>query len=210
MATNKPAGFRLPDVAGVVGASAVFLAFYLLLSLPLWLSAAAGLAVFAGIGLIFRPNRFRVGKISVTDEAAYRSVESVVGDGYQKMDELRSYVKTVRSPAVSAQVAHICEVGDKIFNYIQQNPGKVRGARRFFSYYLGTACNILARYTVIERQGLDSEDIRQSLQKAEHTLRLLSDAVEHQLENLVQNDVFDLESEIAALESTIKSEDTPG
>lgn len=200
----------LSDILCPVGGIAAFLASYFPLALPLWLSALAAAAVFLAVALIFRPNRFRLGKIQTENEAEYRSLESIIGDGYQRIDELHGYVRKVRNPAVSAQVAKICSVGDKIFGYIQKNPQKVRGARLFFTYYLDTTCNILNRYCELESQGVNAPEIAQSMARAEHTIGLLAQAVEKQLANLLQNDVFDLETELSLLEQTIKSESGQG
>lgn len=196
----------LSDIACPAAGIGVFLVFYWVLNAALLLSAAAAAVTFAAVALLFRPNRFRFGRIQVGNEAEYRSVESIIGDGYQKMEELRGYAKTIREPSVAAQVLRIGAAGDKIFGYIQKNPGKVRGARRFFTYYLDTACAILGRYGELERQGVKSPEISQSMARAARAVGLLADAVEKQLANLLQNDVFDLETELAALEETMKSE----
>ncbi|ADU27781.1 5-bromo-4-chloroindolyl phosphate hydrolysis family protein [Ethanoligenens harbinense] len=193
------------DILLPAAAVLFFIVLYLLFAISLWLSIVLSAVFLAGLYFVSSPNRFRIGKITVEDASEYQSIESIVGDGYEKLAELKGYVKKLKSPVMAGYAQQICQTGDKIFEYIQKNPGKVRGARAFFSYYLGTSCTIFEKYCGIEAQGLDSPEIRDSMKKAEDVAKLLVGCYQKQLENLIQGDVFDLETEINVLRKTIQS-----
>lgn len=197
--------FQVRDVLLPIAAAVFFVVLYLIVGVSLVLSIIFAVVFLVGLYYMSGPNRFRIGKITVENEAEYKSIESIIGDGYEKLAEMKGYVKKLRNSAMAGYAIQICQTGDKIFDYIQKNPDKVRGAREFFSYYLGTSCSIFKKYCAIEAQGLYSPEIRNSMTKAEETAKLLVECYQKQLGKLIEGDVFDLETEINVLRKTLQS-----
>lgn len=194
------------EVAVSAAVSLVFL--LLLFAFRFHFLAAALIAalLYLAVSLIRKPNRFRIGKIEVGSEDDFKALQATIGEGYQKMDEIREMEKKISDREIRGKVSQIIAAADKIFAYLEKNPDKIRAARRFFSYYLETTGKILTRYLELSSPGIRSDEISQTLSKVSNILSVIETAFEKQLATLMSNDRMDLESEISLLENTIKME----
>ena len=194
------------EVLIALAAAGGFLVLIFALRFPFWVGAGLGVLFYIALSLLTRPNRFRVGKIEAGDAETFKTLEAIVGDGYQKLDEIRRLRDAIRDPGVQAKVDRISASAGRIFSYLEKNPDRVKSAKRFFSYYLDTTCTILSKYAEISAQGAASDDIARTLAKAEGILGTIGEAFDKQLSSLMENDVMDLDAEISLLENTIRME----
>ena len=119
----------------------------------------------------------------------------------------RSTASMIPLASVKEKASLVYDKADKVLKYLEQNPQKIRLARKFFSYYLETAANILKRYLELSSRELQSTDIQRVLVRAEEVLTIMAGAFDKQLASLVQNEVIDLEVEVRVLKSTLESEE---
>ena len=96
--------------------------------------------------------------------------------------------------------------GARILTYLEENPDKIKLARRFFTYYLDTAAKLLARYVDFQNTGLHSEEVMEILCKTAESLPVLNKAFEKQFTHLMQGELLDVEADIELLKSTLKME----
>ena len=88
----------------------------------------------------------------------------------------------------------------------EENPDKIKLARRFFTYYLDTAAKLLTRYVDFQETELHSGEVADILQKTAEALPVLNSAFEKQFAHLMQGELLDIEADIELLKSTLKME----
>lgn len=180
--------------AGVLGGT-VFLVFFLVLSVPLWVSLLiAGASFGAGFLLVPRP------------QAADPDLSGALTEGRKKLAGLRRLGAQLNQPTVATEVATIAHVADRILGEAATDPRSLKKARPFLTYYLDSTVKILDLYRSLKSQGLEDEEIARTLARVEGMLRTIREAFEKLLARLLADDVLDLDTEIALLEQTIKME----
>lgn len=182
-------------MAGILG-GAVFLVFFLVLNLPLWLSALIAAAAF-GAGFLLTPR---------AAAPADPDLSGALAEGRKKLSGLRRLGSGLDQPTMAAEVAAIAQVADRILDEAAGDPRSLKKARPFLTYYLDSTVKILDLYTGLKGQGLEDEDIARTLARVEAMLRTIREAFEKLLARLLADDVLDLDTEIALLEQTIKME----
>ncbi|MFR8251565.1 MAG: 5-bromo-4-chloroindolyl phosphate hydrolysis family protein, partial [Anaerovoracaceae bacterium] len=75
-----------------------------------------------------------------------------------------------------------------------------RKLRSFLDYYLPTTLKMLRKYRDLERQEVRGENIGTTMRKIEEMMDKVTAGFEKQLDNLYQNDMLDITSDIAAME----------
>jgi 5-bromo-4-chloroindolyl phosphate hydrolysis protein len=195
---------RYRDIAAGAMGAAGFSAFYLALglNLPLALGLAAGAA--GATWLMMSGVSFRGVEIANTPEMSAEEIQAMLEAGEKRANDIQQAVKAISDPEFVAGVGQILVTVRKIFDYLAKNPGRIKRARKFLSYYLDTTLFIVNSYA--DLQGSDDPDIVESRKKLLDILGTIKAAFEKQYAVLLQNDVLDIDAEIEVLRSSLKSE----
>ena len=195
----------LPGVlAGLIG-GAVFLLLRLVLEVPVfWSLLGAAGGTVAGFLLFGR--RRPEGFVLPGSGADRQLAEEAVREGRARLEELKRTIGRIPDKPVRDRAEAIAAVAERILEDIRQDPKDVRPARQFLSYYLDATVRVLGKYVELGAHGEPSEAVRASLRRVEGNLELLRSAFEKQLGRLLEDDVLDLDTEIALLEKTIRLE----
>ncbi len=190
--------------SGIVGGAA-FLVFFLLLDTGFIVSLAVAFAGYLGVSLILTPEKTRELEFRL-DGLNAESIRNTIDEGKQKVNRMREYCLEIDRPKVRKKVERICIAADNIFDDFKKDPKDIKAARKFLSYYLDAAINIIGKYTELSSRRVVSQGVENSLAKVEEMLETLGDTFERQLHKLLEDDILDLDTEISLLEKTIKSE----
>ena len=189
-------------VAGVLGGTA-FAALLILFGSVGW--AAAGAAAAYGAGHLISRSRpkTRTFKVNGVTEA---QLEAALKDGTAKVNELHKAASKIRSQPVRHKVTGLVYTAKQIIADIKDDPKDLKRARPFLNYYLDATIMIVRRYASLSAGGVESPEIRSSIERVESLLDMLQTAYEKQLAVLLEDDVMDLETELEVLERTIRME----
>jgi len=203
---SKKSGLWGDIAAGIVGGT-VFILVYLYLRISLAISLGLTLIAYIGSIMVFTPSQKerRAGEIGMDTETLEFLTETI-DDGIEKLKKIEGYAKKIQSPVVKAKISEIITIAGKIFDNLKKHPNDVRAARKFLSYYLGAIVKILERYIDISCVDFDCSETRDVSDKLENVMDVVKAAFEKQLARLLEDDIFDLETEISLLERTIKTE----
>ena len=204
MSRVRPLKQPVLDLSSGVIAAVLFLVLVYVLNIALWMAAVIALLSFVSVVMLFRPTPREVNIELDAETRDYQ--EKTVWDGYQKLGQIGRCIDQITTAPVREKAERIRQSITKILDYLKKNPGKVKHAHSFFTYYLETTALILQKYLELSGQKLNDPEIAGTLQKVEGLLDTLADSFDKQLSRLMENEVMDLESEISLLESTIKSE----
>ena len=189
-------------LSGII-ASALFLALLFGLKAGLIVSVLAGGATYALFAfLILKKRIVRIVAEGVTQE----DVDAALAEGDEKVRGLEAQLTHVKDESVASPVRRIVTGANAIYSDIRKEPKNIKQARKFITYYMDTAGYLVSRYIEISQDKSYVENGDALIQKVAGTLNNLADAFVKMKSKLMQNDLFELETEIKVLEQTIKSE----
>ncbi len=124
----------------------------------------------------------------------------------RQVDKILSTASSIGKPAVRDEVVGLCATADQIIAELASQPRKLDAARGFLTYYLDAAQRIVEGYVNLAKRGGSAPEITQTLARAEASLKVVQEAFDRQLANVLEDRAMDLDSEIELLERTVRSE----
>lgn len=192
-------------LAGTVAGLAVFFLLWLGLSWNLIVAGILAIGTYAGVFLITKP-ALKIGEIRVDTLPDGNELKELLLEARKDMEEIEKASKQISNQEMRFECQKLYNTGVGIMKYLEKNPDSIKSARRFLTYYLDTAAQILNKYLPFQNSGLETDEVRRVRNSTEKALPILNKAFEEQFTKLMQNDIFDIESDIKLLEMTLESE----
>ena len=192
-------------LVSALAASVVFLVLFLLLHWNLILCILLCVGIYFGLFFLLKPSR-KIAGVNVESVPGGGEIRKLLDDAQADLTEIDQAIKAIADPSAKDDALTLHATGAKILAYLEENPDKIRLARRFFTYYLDTAAKLLERYVDFQNTGLRSEEVKKILQKTAQALPALNNAFEKQFTRLMQGELMDVEADIELLKSTLKME----
>lgn len=134
----------------------------------------------------------------------HEGVVEAIREAEAQVAEIVRVGQTVSKPEVREAVGELCRTAEQILDELRREPRKVSLSRGFLTYYLEAANRIVWGYAELSRRGVDSPEVRRTLFQAEASLAEVQRAFERQLADLVEQQLLELDTEIALLEKTVQ------
>ena len=192
-------------VAGIV-AGAIFLVFLVLLNLSWIVALVVAIVGYGGALLLLSDARGRRTTVVYPQGITAETVNRAIEEGRAQVQEIRRSAAAVPKADVRQKIEALCASAERIFDDLPKDPKDVPAARQFLTYYLDATGKIVRRYSELASVPAKSTQIKDTLAKVESSFDLIQLAFDRQLSRLLQDDVLDLDSEIALLEKTISME----
>jgi hypothetical protein len=139
-----------------------------------------------------------------------RSIDQATAEVLQparrQVDAILRTAGAIGKPSVRDEVVRLCATADQIIAELASQPRKLDAARGFLTYYLDAAQRIVDGYVNLGQRGSSTPEISQTLERAEGSLKVVQQAFDRQLANVLEDRALDLDSEIELLERTVRSE----
>ncbi len=119
---------------------------------------------------------------------------------------LKGLMVQVKDSAIRKKISSILETIKEIYSIFEDEPREINRGRLFIDHYLNAAIKIVRKYVAFTKYKDRSESARKSIENIEKNLDMISTGFENQLEKLLQHDEMDIDVEIKALKSALKSE----
>lgn len=182
-----------------------FLFIFLGMKWHVLVAALIAVLLYFALYLFLKPVQ-RIGRVNVEDLKGGAELHQLMSEAQDDMRAIYTASQTVKDEDIKHKAARLHAFGNSILNYLSQNPDKISGSRRFFSYYLDTGANILTKYMKLAGSNPDSEQVRRLTPQTSQALDHLYQAFMGQFSKLMQNELMDVEADIELLEKTLKME----
>jgi len=180
----------------------VFYTFFPMIFLSLLISVLGFYAAWKILGLFLGKKEEKSDKIPQVEKRH----NEIHKEGIAKLKNIRSKTRLISDNAVAEKIQNICKIGFEIFDYIEKNPDDLKRARQFINYYLDTTEKIVVQYVELSSKQNPGSEVSETLVKVENVLDSIHKTYEKQLQNLLEDDLLDLNTEIQVLEKTIQLE----
>ena len=133
-------------------------------------------------------------------------LDKMLKDGRMAIAEMKRLDESIEDAAVSADIVRLQQVSEKIFARVKEEPAKLPQIRRFMDYYLPTTLKLLNAYDRMGAQGVNGENIDNTMQRVESMMSTIVAAFEKQLDMLFGSEAMDISTDITVLENMMKRE----
>jgi len=164
------------------------------------LTGAVTYCLFAFV--ILRKKRIRIVAEGVTQD----DVDAVLAEGRTKLKALEEASGKIADIPMKKKVRDIVTVAASIYADIEKEPKNVKEARKFITYYMDTAHYIVQRYIDLSADTDYIANGDEMTAKISSALDSLNQIFKKLKSKLLEDDLFELDTEIKLLEQTIKSE----
>ena len=186
-------------------AAIVFLLLFLFFHWNLIVCILLCAGIYFGLFFLLKPSR-KIAGIDVESMPGGEEIRQLLDDAQADLADIDKVVKEIKTSSVRQDAQALYATGVRILTYLEENPDKIKLARRFFTYYLDTAAKLLTRYVDFQETELHSGEVADILQKTAEALPVLNSAFEKQFAHLMQGELLDIEADIELLKSTLKME----
>lgn len=112
----------------------------------------------------------------------------------------------VQDPEVEDQLDQLCDISERILDYVVQKPETAGQLRRFFNFYLPTLKKLAETYALMEKQGVEGENIGAAMQRITAMLNTMDEAFEKQLDALFSETTLDISTDITVMQQMMAQE----
>ncbi|MDO4942538.1 MAG: 5-bromo-4-chloroindolyl phosphate hydrolysis family protein [Lachnospiraceae bacterium] len=143
-------------------------------------------------------------------EAEMRREKGISPEAESLIEEGRAFVETIHEcneaipdEGISEKIASIEEIIDKIFDYIETYPIRIEKVKKLMDYYLPTTVKLLKAYEELDKQPVQGENIISAKKEIEDSLDVLCKAYKKKLDDLFQEQAWDVSSDISVLKTML-------
>lgn len=117
--------------------------------------------------------------------------------------KLANAVESLKQP-MKDKITRLLETIRRIFAVIKEQPENTKELSKFIDYYLPTTAKLVDAYS--DMQVNPTESVENSLKEIEHTMDTINDAFLKLLDNMYEDKVIDIASDISVLKTMLKQE----
>ena len=141
--------------------------------LILIVSAVLSIGVYAGLYMVLKPQR-KLDGIDVESLRGGEEMQRLLDDARNDLNKMKGSTSKIKDNSVQSDAHSLCDTGERIYVYLNEHPEKISLAKRFFTYYLDTAVNILSRYVEIQNTGLNTYEVNEVMKKTSGSLLVVT------------------------------------
>lgn len=133
-------------------------------------------------------------------------VQKIIDQGDAFIKKIHECNEAIPGEEISAKISRMEMLVDRIFDRVEENPQSVSDIRKLMEYYLPTTIKLLEAYEQLDRQPVGGENIQTAKREIEATLDTLNTAFEKLLDDLFQDTMWDVSSDISVLNTMLAQE----
>ena len=151
--------------------------------------------------------KYKFGNVDIDSLAHSGEIKELLNAAHEDLRIIKSASVRAKHKPIRENARKLNNTGNNILDYLKKNPKRILTARRFLSYYLDTAADILEKYLEFVATNVENEEMNKIYYQTNRGLTILNGAFEKQFMKLMENEFFDIEAEINVLEKTLKMEE---
>ncbi|EMT46518.1 5-bromo-4-chloroindolyl phosphate hydrolysis family protein [Anoxybacillus flavithermus] len=139
---------------------------------------------------------------------SHRSKDERLKDAKKKVRKIGQSLWRIRSISMFSKLSRLYSICQKMVEIVEKQPDRLAVAQPFFNTTLDSIVTIIDKYIYLMKQPVKNDDIRQAISEAEQALDLALTKAENQLLDMLEEDLFDLQTEVKLVKHTIATEES--
>jgi len=196
-----PASSGTNWIAGGAAAAVLLPVLAITLDMPFWIACIISTAAGGGLVVMLSPRKLFEGlDVSGAARGKVEFARELLTDAEPLAVRLEVAVSSIGTPKVAERVRHLARVSREIFAGIEEDPLRVDRVRRFLTYYLPRAADLVEAFALLEKAG-HRDSARMTA--TSDLIDRLDAAFTHYATNLQEADLGNLDIELKLLKSSL-------
>lgn len=141
---------------------------------------------------------------------AEREILELTQEGENYIREVRAANDRIPDHAMTAKLDRLEQIMRNIFENVKKHPESARDIRRMIDFYLPTIQKLLDAYIELDSQSGHLDNVKRTKAQIEDSMDIINDAFEKLLNDLFQNVLFDVSSDISVMETMMRQDGLSG
>lgn len=133
-------------------------------------------------------------------------VENIITIGREYISQIRNIKNSIYRDELSEKLNKLENVATQILNYVEKNPNKKQDVNKFINHYLPITIKLITSYKELNSQIVQGENIKNAKNEIRKSIDLINTAFENLLDDLYEDTVLDISTDISVLKTLFKQE----
>lgn len=130
----------------------------------------------------------------------------VIENGEKYISEIESVNYSLCGNNICTKLNEMANITKNIIDNVRKNPDNLPLVKKFFNHYLPISLKLIYSYRELNAQTIEGENIRKAKNEIENSIDLINTAFRKLLDNLFEDVVLDVSSDISVLETLFTQE----
>lgn len=135
-----------------------------------------------------------------------KELRETIENGKYYIDEIKVANDCIPEEEFSQKLYRLEKVIIEIFKYIEKNPKKLSEVSKFINHYLPMTLKLVNAYKELNNQPVQGANIKTAKNEIEKSIDMINTAFEKLLDDLFEDIVWDISSDISVLETLFTQE----
>ncbi|CEH36020.1 5-bromo-4-chloroindolyl phosphate hydrolysis family protein [Romboutsia lituseburensis] len=132
--------------------------------------------------------------------------ESIIRVGRSYIEQIKQIRNDLYKEEIAIKLDKLGNIANQILNQIEKNPKKIQEVNKFINHYLPITIKLINSYKDINNQLIKGENIENAKIEIEKSIDLINTAFENLLDDLFEDVVLDVSTDISVLKTLFKQE----
>lgn len=133
-------------------------------------------------------------------------IESTIKIGRNYIEQIKNIKNELYKEEIAVKLDKLGNVSNQILVQVEKNPNKIQEVNKFINHYLPITIKLINSYKDINNQVVQGENIENAKLEIEKSIDLINSAFENLLDDLYEDVVLDISTDISVLKTLFKQE----
>lgn len=133
-------------------------------------------------------------------------VESTIKIGRNYIEQIKNIRNELSKEEIAVKLDKLGNISNQILIQVEKNPNKIQEVNKFINHYLPITIKLINSYKDINNQSVQGENIENAKLEIEKSIDLINSAFENLLDDLYEDVVLDISTDISVLKTLFKQE----
>lgn len=133
-------------------------------------------------------------------------VNNIIVIGREYISQIRNIRNSIYRDELSEKLNKLENVATQILNYVEKNPNKKQDVNKFINHYLPITIKLITSYKELNSQVVQGDNIKNAKDEIKKSIDLINTAFENLLDDLYEDTVLDISTDISVLKTLFKQE----
>lgn len=133
-------------------------------------------------------------------------ITSTIKIGRNYIEQIKNIRNDLYKEEIAVKLDKLGNISNQILVQVEKNPNKIQEVNKFINHYLPITIKLINSYKDINNQLIQGENIENAKSEIEKSIDLINSAFEHLLDDLYEDVVLDISTDISVLKTLFKQE----
>ena len=140
------------------------------------------------------------------DNFEKEDAKSTIKIGRDYIEQIKTVRNHLHKEDISMELDKLGNISEQILNQVEKNPEKAQEVNKFIDHYLPITIKLINSYEELNNQVIQGDNIKNAKIEIEKSIDLINKAFENLLDDLFEDVVLDISTDIYVLKTLFKQE----